>query len=335
MAVLVTGAAFVIQKHGIGEGNTEKTEFIIEKGQSLGTTARMLAERDLIYSRHLFVAYAILTGNEKKFKAGRYKILSPVSTRQLVEIFSQGRAEPEDLEVTIPEGTNIADIDKILASAGLIKAEELLAAALKEEGYLFPDTYRFGKSQIGKFEIRNSKFETNSNARNLKQGVEEIIRKMEENFKRKTDGIFRDLDSLKRKETVIIASILEKEVQTEQDMRLAAGIMNKRLELGVPLQVDATVAYGVCYQEFLRGRYCDVSQANIVDNLKVDSVYNTYVRKGLPVGPISNPGLVAVRSALNPQPSDYLYYLSARDGTTIFSKTAVEHERARAKYLNN
>jgi UPF0755 protein len=101
----------------------------------------------------------------------------------------------------------------------------------------------------------------------------------------------------------------------------------------MPLEIDATVAYGVCYAEFLVGRYCDTSLANIVDNILVDSAYNTYKRRGLPAGPISNPGLRAIKAALNPQPSDYIFYLSAKDGTTIFSRTAAEHEQARRKYL--
>src|SRR4030042_2619695 len=99
----------------------------------------------------------------------------------------------------------------------------------------------------------------------------------------------------------------------------------------MPLQIDATVTYGACYPKFLVGQYCDVSLANIIDNLKVGTSYNTYANKGLPAGPISNPGLVAIEAVLNPEKSDYLYYLFAKAGTTIFSKTAAEHERARNK----
>ena len=303
-----------------------QSEFIIADGQSLGTTARLLAERDLILSRYFFVGYAILIGKEKEFQAGRYVISDPVSIHQLVSIFSGGEAESNDVVVTIPEGTNIADIDKIFAKAGLGRAGDIISYNFKngnllsQEGLLFPDTYRFEHMEAGQF-----------------MSAAEIVKKMRNNFELKTKNIFAGrflgVGGDRSYRTIVIASILEKEVKTEEDMRLVTGIIENRLELDMPLQIDAAVTYGVCYPKFLIGKYCDVSLANIVDNIPVDSEYNTYRRKGLPVGPISNPGLGAIRASLNPQLSDYLYYLSARDGTTIFSKTAAEHERARQKYL--
>lgn len=305
-------------------------EFIIARGQSLQATARELAGRDWIINRFLFVAYATLTGHEKDFKAGRYILPERASARDLVNIFSQGQSEPDDVAVIIPEGSNAADIDKILTEARLIRRGEFLETALVFEGELFPDTYRFQKPEIID---QKSEEDPDIQAQNRKKITESIILKMRENFMKKTTDLFRNLDTQKIKETVLIASMLEKEVQSEEDMMLVAGIIKKRLEFGMPLQIDATVAYGVCYNNFLSGQYCDVSQANIVDNLKIDSGYNTYIKHGLPAGPISNPGLKAINAALNPRGSDFLFYLSARNGATIFSKTAVEQEYNRAKYL--
>ncbi|MDP3697075.1 MAG: endolytic transglycosylase MltG, partial [Candidatus Taylorbacteria bacterium] len=136
---------------------------------------------------------------------------------------------------------------------------------------------------------------------------------------------------------LIIASMLEKEVREPQDMALVAGIIYKRLELGMLLQIDAAVTYGACLErarnQSIYG-FCDVSQIGVANFLDIDSPYNLYLRSGLPAGPISNPGEEAIKAALNPEKSDYLFYLSAKsDGRTIFSRTAAEHERNRVKYL--
>ena len=291
----------------------EETAFTVEKGESLGAVAHSLAGQNLIISRYLFVAYAVFTGQERKFQAGKYVIPPRVSIQGLVNAFAGGKGTSEDITVTVPEGTNLADLGKLLSKSGLpVKTGELLGPdMLKLEGYLFPDTYRFNPE---------------TNAR-------EIAGAMRDNFDEKVRRAHPTVFESRLRRTVIIASILEKEVRDRRDMRLVAGIIGKRLAINMPLELDATVTYGVCEPKFLAGQYCDVSLANIVDNLKVSTPYNTYANKGLPIGPISNPGLAAIEAALNPEKSDYLFYLSAPDGTTIFSKTAAEHERARTKYL--
>jgi len=284
-------------------------EFVIQKGDSSAKVARLLAEQALVRSRYLFIGYTLLAGKEKEFKAGRYLISPAMSVSEIVKIFSEGRAEPEGIIVTIPEGLNSGEIAQVLGKNfnGLKNSD-----FQKNEGYLFPDTYWFKEGETGG----------------------EIIKKMTDNFEVKTRGLVTEISVSKLHEAVIIASLLEKEVKTENDMRLVAGIIYKRLELGMPLQTDATVAYGACLSKWLSQRICDVVQVNLIENIKIDSPYNTYTRKGLPVGPISNPGLKSLNAALNPITSDYLYYLSAKeDGRTIFSKTAAEHQRNREKYL--
>ena len=229
-----------------------------------------------------------------------FAVLAVVVILVLWRYYPRTRFEfvPNDVQATIPEGKNIADIDRILFKAKIAENGALLKPEyIALEGMLFPDTYRFDRGS----------------------SAEDIIARMRKDYS--------------QKDALIIASILEKEVRTENDMKIVAGIIEKRLAAGMALQIDATVAYGVCYPEFLKGRYCDVSKVNLVDNKKLDSAYNTYTRTGLPVGPISNPGLKALMAAQNPQSSEYWYYLSAKDGTTIFSRTLEEHNIARVKYL--
>ena len=276
----------------------------IEQGDTLGYISENLKNAGIIYSDNIFKIYALLIGNGRSMKAGTYEIKEPVSIHRIVRILSSGLGENSDIEVVIPEGSTIAMIDKILSQSGLIKEGELLIPEiLIKEGYLFPDTYRFLKNAT----------------------VNEIIAVLESTFNEKIGSISKD--------DLIIASMLEREVINDEDMRLVAGIIEKRLELNMPLQIDATVAYGVCRVKYDRAQQCDTSLVNLVDNISRDNAYNTYMRQGLPIGPISNPGERAINAARNPQASDYLYYLSTKDGKTIFSKTFEEHNRARNRYI--
>ncbi len=300
---------------------SQNIEFNIDSGQSLNLIADNLAIHGLINSRYVFEAYVRLSGDSKRLQAGKYLINQPVSISQLVNDFSNGLAESNDIEITIPEGTNIADIDKLFAGAGLMQEGDFLkpqTTRLDFEGYLFPDTYRFDR----KISLLDPQARINT-----------IFQVLNSNFKAKTAKLLAGLTQAQNLRFVIIASILEREVKTQSDMQLVTGIIERRLKLGMPLEIDATVAYGVCYPKWLSGKYCNVSSADIVDNIVINTAYNTYVRKGLPQGPISNPGLRSIEAALQPAPSDYLYYLTTKDGVTIFSKTAAEHLIARQKYL--
>jgi len=177
----------------------------------------------------------------------------------------------------------------------MFQAEELYDEMPELEGYLFPDTYwiRRGAS------------------------LEEIVEKMKTNFQEKTKGL--EITP----EIVIMASLIEKEVKTKEDKELVSGILWKRLEDKMPLQVDATITY------ITGKRTTKISK----EETQIDSPYNTYKYLGLPIGPICNPGLESIMAALYPKDSEFWYYLSSPEGKTYFSKTLEEHNIKKAKYL--
>ena len=173
------------------------------------------------------------------------------------------------------------------------------------EGYLFPDTYRIFRDAT----------------------AEDIIAKMLDNFNGKLSPAMRADISKQGKsihDIVVMSSIVEKEVRSAADKKIVAGILYKRLELGMKLEVDVTINY-------ISGKN---NPSSALEDLQIDSPYNTYKYYGLPPGPIANPGLDAIMAAIYPEKSPYLFYLNRQDtGETIFSKTYEEHLRNKAKYL--
>ncbi|MDP3697277.1 MAG: endolytic transglycosylase MltG [Candidatus Taylorbacteria bacterium] len=296
---------------------------VIEEGQGSRAIARALKEKGLIRSELAFTAYVKLIGSDGSLKAGKYNFSGRLDVPGITLILVNGFSESEDIGLLVSEGFNVWEIDERLLKHGLIKEGEFSFKYYTEEGYLFPDTYRINKKAEGE------------------NFVLELRQRMADNFKNKTGELPGSLTREEQEEIIVIASILEKEARTEEDMRLVAGIIYKRLGLDIPLQVDATVVYGACLRNFQLlitnsqpVKNCDVTFQGPAREIKIDGLYNTYTRKGLPPAPISNPGLKSIEAALNPQESDYLYYLSTRDGSQmIYSKTAGEHAANRRKYL--
>jgi len=291
-------------------------EIVIKEGQGAYEIADILKEEGVIENKLVFIAYIFITGNEKKLQAGRYLFKPGVTILGIVYSISSGLAETNDIIITIPEGYNIWEIDKRLAEFGLVAEGEFAKKYQSDEGQFFPDTYRFDREG---------------------ETADTIAEKMKNHLNLKFKEFSLIFSSLVLRDTLTRASILEKEARREEDMRLVAGIIRNRLARKMPLQIDATVAYGACLRRFIIGNYkkdCDVSQIGVGAEIRIDSGYNSYMRLGLPAGPIANPGITAIQAVLNPQKSDYLYYLSTRDGSQmIFSKTASEHAVNRRKYL--
>ena len=296
-----------------------KKQFKISRGDGFLKIAQNLKSDGIIKSRLGFFAVVFAKGSIGDLKAGEYIFEPDYNLIKIVEKIKKGEVVlgSDEMFLTIPEGLNLGEIsDRIKLEAGPIDLKKIKASALVAkyswlgavnskyntlEGFLFPDTYRFNKEATN----------------------DEIISRILNNFEAKT-AEFRTAEALRGRNfynILIMASILEKEVPP-QDMAAASGVLWKRLEIGMPLQVDASLVYAL-------GR--PISRS---DTTSLDSFYNTYKYKDLPPAPISNPGLLAWRAASYPQKNDYLYYLTrSRDGATIFSKTLEEHNLAKAKYL--
>lgn len=277
--------------------------FEVRKGEGAEKIAQNLESHKFIADKNYFLFYLWQAGKSSKLQAGKYSLSASNNIKEIAGKIIAGDAIKEEISITIPEGFRLRDIDDRLAEQNIIKKGTLNNSL---EGYLFPDTYSFSTDKLP-----------------LK--TEEVVKKFLDNFDKKTSDLkeqakIRNIDF---RDIVIMASILEKEVRTIEDMKTVSGLLWKRISIGMPLQVDATIAY-------LTGKK---TGEITYDDLKIDSPYNAYTNKGLPPGPISNPGIVALEAALNPIENDYLYYLSKLTGETVFSKTIEEHNRAKNLYL--
>ena len=269
--VLIVGILFFEVFLPIDQDAGEQVLFAVEKGQGSRDIALNLEEEGLIKWGPLFRLYVLTVGISGKLQAGDYFLSPSMNIPEIAKKLAKGDIAKE--KITIIEGWDLKDIGFYLENKGMFQAEELYDEMPELEGYLFPDTYW------------------------VRRGVslQEIVETMQDNFEKKTGGLSIT------PEIVIMASLLERELQTREDKEIASGILWKRLQVSMPLQVDAEIW--------------------------------TYENRGLPPKPICNPGLQSIEAAVYPKESSYWYYLSTPEGKTIFSKTLEEHNIARAKYL--
>ncbi len=339
--ILVVGAAgaYWIYQREISLTNSNydtKSVFTVVQGESFDEIAENLEKSGLIRSQLFFKAYAWEKGSAGKIKAGEYELSPAMSILEIIAALTNGKTVSREVTVLIKEGENLDDIAASLERQGLFAKDDFFKAAgypkvdyrqavnypepldltmkysflsdkpkyFGMEGYLFPDTYRFFKDST----------------------PEVAMLKMLDNFDRKLNRELREEIRKQGKtvyEILTMASLLEKEVQTEDDMKVVAGIFWNRIKIGQPLQSCATLAYILGVQK---------TQYSLEDT-NIDSPYNTYRNQGLPPGPIGNPGLKAIRAAIYPTYTEYNYFLTAGDGRTVFAKTFEEHVRNKEKYL--
>lgn len=278
---------------------------VIEEGETLSHVAMRFEDEHVVRSSFWLQAMVTMLGGERSIQAGDYYFPSRTGLGNIVWRLRAGDFGLESLRVTIPEGSSILDIAEILGnSLTVFDKEAFITLAESREGYLFPDTYLFLPNIT---ERRIAKIMNDTFLGRIQTLDEEIIA-----FGRPVD------------EVVTMASILEREAYTMESRRIIAGILWKRIEIGMPLQVDATFDY-------VNGK--NTFELTLED-LKIESPYNTYRNIGLPPGPIANPGIDALMAAVTPIESDYLFFLSDKNGTVHYSATFEEHKQKKVLYLN-
>jgi UPF0755 protein len=283
----------------VSEGDAGQVQFSVQKGDGSRDIALNLEKQHLIKWAPAFRIYILAKGITGQLKAGEYLLSPSMTIPEIAEKLVSG--DVIKIGVTIPEGFTVRQIEERVGF-------ELPGDNL--EGFLFPDTYQFSFGFSG----------------------EELVEAMKDNFDKKLSKDLREDIAGQGKtvfETVTMASLIEKEVVSLEDKKLVSGILWKRLETNMLLQVDATLAY-LSGQE---GWTFDEMRRDLASLKEVDSAYNTYKYLGLPPGPICNPGLDSIIAAVYPAESDYWYYLSTPQGETVFSKTLQEHNLARAEYF--
>jgi len=296
---------------------TKRSESVVidfPVGTPLSALSDLLEQRGVVRNSFRFRLYARLKGEARSIKAGEYEFSTALRPDAVLSKLVRGEVLLH--QVTFPEGVTTEDIAALLEAQGLASADQVLAAAADADfaeslgisgptldGYLFPDTYRF--------------------ARHLPATT--ILGTMVDRFLQYFGGAEEERArhlGLTRHQVVILASVVEKETGSAPERPLIAGVFLNRLRRGIPLQSDPTVIYGI--PDF---------DGNLTRaHLRTDTPYNTYTRRGLPAGPICNPGAAALDAVLSPATTSYLYFVGKGDGTHYFSATLPEHNAAVARY---
>lgn len=307
---MVAGVFYVLSDYtSIPEGI--KKTIKIEDGMSAGEIALLLEKNQLIRNADSFSSTVKRQRVQNSLQAGEYEFVTGMTLNEIIDKIVKG--EVLHVKVTIPEGYNVKQIAALLAEKKLVTESEFLKKAedytpydymktnnelvdYKAEGFLFPSTYNItpGTSADDILAMLTREFNNQLTVDMRKKIVEK---------------------NLSIREFVILASLVEKEAAVAEDRKYISKVFLNRLEIDMPLQSCATIQY-------ILG---EVKPELTIADTQRPSPYNTYIHDGLPPGPIANPGLLSMKSVINPAQDNYLYFVAKRDGKHIFSRTYAEH----------
>lgn len=322
ISILILIATFVVIQIGpYNKNNKDDIVVDIPTGSTLSQVTNILKENNLIKNKTLFKLYVRVSNNTSKLKSGKYLFNQTYSNKKIIDDLSLGKVYNDGVKITVPEGSTSFEIIDILTKNKL--GEESTYEALinnpKEfsnefkflddekitslEGFLYPSTYYFDEKQSEK-EILNHMLETFDS---------KYTEKLEKKQKELNKSLY---------EVVNLASIVEKEAVLDEDRPIIASVFYNRIEIGMPLQSDATIQY----------IFKERKKSITYDDLKIDSPYNTYRVQGLPPTPIANPGIKSMEAVLYPANTEYMYFVATIDGGNTYSKTYEEHVKNVEQY---
>ncbi len=292
-------------------------EIEISRGTTYKKALLILVDKGLMRDTFFFLLMGKIYGLDKKLRAGFYLFKGRLTPLQIFEKLLKG--EVIEYWLSIKEGDTIFEIGEKLESIGVVDYETFISLAFDKnllesldikapslEGYLYPDTYRLPKGAPPEYIISI------------------MVNKLRKEYSNELRERQKELGWTEN-DVLTLASIIEREAVVDEERAIISGVYHNRLRLGMPLQADPTSVYGV--KPFNR----KITKKD----LQIDSIYNTYIIKGLPPGPIASPSKRSIIAALYPAKVPYLYFVSKRDGTHIFSKTLQEHNLAISKVRNS
>ena len=297
------------------QGNPyDSVKVTIPKGASLKQVSATLQDYNIIRNERSFLLAVKTLGYEKDMPAGRFKLLNASTNFDIIDQLVNGIQVNK--RVTILEGWTMDAIAKELNNKIGVDQNEFKSACKNKlllwkwgisedsvEGYLFPNTYLFSEEE----------------------DVQDIIGRMINEYKERITLAFRDrmkVLGMNENEIITLASIIEGEAIYDSERAVISGVYHNRLNIGMRLQADPTIQYIIT----------DSPRRLLNKDLKIKSPYNTYLNKGLPPGPINNPGIESIKAALYPDETDYIYFVATGDGYHTFSRTKEEHNIAKRKF---
>lgn len=307
--LLLGSVSFLITQKFLNYTNPETVQVYLQKGTSVRFISQKLAEAGVVANARFFEIYVRLFKQAGALKSGEYEFTQGLDLRTVIEKLVSGDVLRR--QFTIPEGYDLRKTGKLLADKGILNMMDFerfkrrvdwlagIKGASTLEGFLFPDTYSYDSQTTPEMLVKNL--------------VDNFM--MRVGTERLAKGAAKGLSPL---DVVTLASVIEKETGQAGERPLIAGVFFNRLKLGMPLQSDPTVIYGIA----------DFNGNLTRADLRRDHPYNTYTRGGLPAGPICSPGLEAIEAVLSPATTDALYFVGKGDGSHYFSSTLEQHNKA-------